>query len=80
MAETLSLKFKAATGRSLTDENIRFLAEKAFRGNYTDKNQLLSWAQFCKEPLSERNFTFWEWFYAVMKLTREHLRGPWYDG
>lgn len=40
----------------------------------------LSWSQFCKEPLAERNFTFWEWFYAVMKLTREHLRGPWFDG
>lgn len=41
---------------------------------------LLTWAQFCKEPLADRNFTFWEWFYAVMKLTREHLRGPWVDG
>ncbi|XP_025832752.1 signal transducer and activator of transcription 5B isoform X2 [Agrilus planipennis] len=79
VAETLSLKFRAATGRPLTDENLCFLAQKAFRGNFTDNNQLLSWAQFCKEPLNERNFTFWEWFYAVMKLTREHLRGPWMD-
>jgi hypothetical protein len=22
----------------------------------------------------------WEWFYAAMKVTREHLRGPWNDG
>jgi signal transducer and activator of transcription 5B len=40
----------------------------------------LTWSQFCKEPLPDRNFTFWEWFYAIMKLTREHLRGPWVDG
>ncbi|KAF2881123.1 hypothetical protein ILUMI_25034 [Ignelater luminosus] len=80
VADTLSLKFRSATGRPLTDDQILFLAEKAFRGNYTDPNQMLTWAQFCKEPLSERNFTFWEWFYAVMKLTREHLRGPWVDG
>ncbi|XP_017772136.1 PREDICTED: signal transducer and activator of transcription 5B isoform X2 [Nicrophorus vespilloides] len=80
VAETLSLKFRAATGRPLTDDNLRFLGEKAFRGNFIDGNQLLSWAQFCKEPLTDRNFTFWEWFYAVMKLTREHLRGPWTDG
>lgn len=40
---------------------------------------LLTWSQFCKEPLPERNFTFWEWFYALMKLTREHLRAPWMD-
>ncbi|XP_028135421.1 signal transducer and activator of transcription 5B isoform X1 [Diabrotica virgifera virgifera] len=81
VAETLSLKFRAATGRGLTEDNLRFLAEKAFRGNYNEStNSMLSWSQFCKEPLSERNFTFWEWFYAIMKLTREHLRGPWVDG
>ncbi|KAL1490502.1 hypothetical protein ABEB36_013184 [Hypothenemus hampei] len=81
MKETLSQKFKHATGRRLTEENLRFLADKAFRGNYNESaNSMLSWAQFCKEPLSERNFTFWEWFFAIMKLTREHLRGPWVDG
>ncbi|XP_030746421.1 signal transducer and activator of transcription 5B-like isoform X3 [Sitophilus oryzae] len=79
--ETLSQKFKWATGRGLTEDNLRFLAEKAFRGNYSESsNCMLSWAQFCKEPLSDRNFTFWEWFFAIMKLTREHLRGPWVDG
>lgn len=79
--ETLSQKFKWATGRGLTEENLRFLADKAFRGNYNESsNAMLSWAQFCKEPLTDRNFTFWEWFFAIMKLTREHLRGPWVDG
>lgn len=83
VAEALNIKFTAATGRPLTDDNIRFLAEKAFRiqqpgGDYS--NMLFSWSQFCKEPLPERTFTFWEWFYAVMKLTREHLKGPWMDG
>ncbi|XP_071451764.1 signal transducer and activator of transcription 5B isoform X2 [Hetaerina americana] len=112
-AEALSVKFRAATGRALTEENLRFLGEKAFRnplvgggsGDYANvggcnvpggnaggggggggnnsnqtNSMLLSWSQFCKEPLPERSFTFWEWFYAVMKLTREHLRGPWMDG
>lgn len=80
MAETLTLKYKSATGRGLTDENLMFLAEKAFRTPNPDPNQLLAWAQFCKEPLTDRNFTFWEWYYAVMKLTKEHLRQPWCDG
>lgn len=83
-AEALNVKFRSATGRSLTEDNLRFLAEKVFRsGNASGQDYsglMLSWAQFCKEPLPERNFTFWEWFYAVMKLTREHLRGPWIDG
>ncbi|XP_054272701.1 signal transducer and activator of transcription 5B isoform X2 [Macrosteles quadrilineatus] len=83
VAEALNMKFMAATGRSLSEDNLRFLAEKAFRTNQLsgDINNLpLSWSQFCKEPLQDRNFTFWEWFYAVMKLTREHLKGPWMDG
>nr|KAF7389710.1 hypothetical protein H0235_018194 [Vespula pensylvanica] len=84
VAEALNVKFRSATGRSLTDDNLHFLAEKAFRGGNAGGQEysslLLSWAQFCKEPLPERNFTFWEWFYAVMKLTREHLRSPWIDG
>lgn len=57
-----------------------FLAEKALRTPNPDPNLNLTWPQFCKEPLSDRNFTFWEWFYAVMKLTKEHLRQPWTDG
>ncbi|CAH0557720.1 unnamed protein product [Brassicogethes aeneus] len=81
VAEALSIKFQSATNRALTEDNLRFLAEKAFRGQYNENaNPMLTWAQFCKEPLSERNFTFWEWFFAIMKLTREHLKGPWMDG
>ncbi|XP_048520808.1 signal transducer and activator of transcription 5B isoform X3 [Dendroctonus ponderosae] len=79
--ETLSQKFKAATGRALSEDNLHFLADKLFRGNFMQSTtQAVSWGQFCKEPLPERTFTFWEWFYAIMKLTKEHLRGPWEDG
>ncbi|XP_046451786.1 signal transducer and activator of transcription 5B-like isoform X2 [Daphnia pulex] len=87
VAETLSTKFRSATGRALTESNQRFLASKAFRNPNLQlplvgpeaANLMLTWSQFCKEPLPERNFTFWEWFYALMKLTREHLRAPWMD-
>ncbi|XP_049786720.1 signal transducer and activator of transcription 5B isoform X3 [Schistocerca cancellata] len=81
VSDALNMKFKAATGRFLTEENLRFLAEKAFRNPQVAdySGMLLSWSQFCKEPLPDRNFTFWEWFFAVMKLTKEHLRGPWMD-
>ncbi|XP_032786524.2 signal transducer and activator of transcription 5B isoform X1 [Daphnia magna] len=87
VAETLSTKFRSATGRALTESNQRFLASKAFRNPNLQLplvgpeagNLMLTWSQFCKEPLPERNFTFWEWFYALMKLTREHLRAPWMD-
>lgn len=77
------MKFRSSTGRSLTPENLHFLCEKAFKANLpfpVPNDIMISWSQFCKEPLPERTFTFWEWYYAAMKLTREHLRGPWNDG
>lgn len=60
------------------------VGEKAFRNSAAifqnaDEN-LLSWSLFCKETLPDRNFTFWDWFYAIMKLTLNQLRGPWADG
>jgi len=30
-----------------------------------------------QEPLHGRNFTFWEWFYSILKLTKDWLQGPW---
>lgn len=83
LAEALSMKFKHATGRELTEDNLQFLCEKVFRHptpNTLNQNEMfISWGQFCKEPLTDRTYTFWDWFYAVMKLTREHLRNPWND-
>ncbi|CAG0897387.1 unnamed protein product [Darwinula stevensoni] len=82
VADMLNKKFMSVCGRSLTEDNFNFLAGKAFRNHsLNDYSQLsLSWSQFCKEPLPERNFTFWEWFYGILKLTRENLRALWNDG
>ncbi|RWS25719.1 signal transducer and activator of transcription 5B-like protein [Leptotrombidium deliense] len=82
VGEVLNMKFKAAVGRELTIDNLRFLAGKAFRNNQIQEydNLYLSWGQFSKEPLSDRNFTFWEWFYAILKVTKDHLRSLWNDG
>lgn len=83
LAEALNMKFRSSTGRNLTAENLHFLCEKSFKMQVpmpTTDDYQITWSQFCKEPLPDRTFTFWEWFYAAMKLTREHLRGPWNDG
>lgn len=82
MAQVLSTKFRAATGGGLSKSNLHFLATKAFRNpnlGIDIGEHLLSWSQFCKEPLPDRAFTFWEWFYAIMKLTKEHLKLLWVD-
>lgn len=84
LADTLRIKFSSATGGDLTEDNLKFLAEKIFRTSLTmstmELNALsVSWTQFCKDALQERNFTFWEWFYMVVKVTRDYLRTLWCD-
>ncbi|CAH2064686.1 unnamed protein product, partial [Iphiclides podalirius] len=84
LAETLRIKFGSATGGDLSEDNLRFLAEKIFRTSLPMSTMELnamtvSWTQFCKDALPERNFTFWEWFYMVVKVTRDYLRTLWCD-
>ena len=152
LAKTLNIKFRASCGMGLSEDNLRYLASKAFRWeictehvirglsvifsgfltpchlsvpiwfkrelegrefidrqlrglftylhvhcilfryhewpfahrshgyNHDFSSAMMSWSQFCKEPLPDRSFTFWDWFHAVMKLTKEDLRGLWIDG
>ncbi|KAM3955250.1 signal transducer and transcription activator Stat92E isoform 2-T2 [Aphomia sociella] len=87
LAETLHVKFYSATsGGELSEDNLRFLAEKIFNNKVNlpvsihELNAMpVSWTQFCKDALCDRNFTFWEWFYMVVKVTREYLRTLWCD-
>ncbi|XP_032597366.1 signal transducer and transcription activator isoform X2 [Drosophila grimshawi] len=77
----LNTKFGSATQRALTAENLEFLFEKLQRDNIAgERNEYITWNQFCKEQLPERMFTFWEWFFAIMKLTKDHLPAMWKAG
>lgn len=82
LAKVLSQKFIEAAGRPLSEENVLFLAGKIL-SNYDLPDPLnapVSWAKFSKEHLPNQAFTFWDWFYAILKLTREHLFDVWKDG
>lgn len=82
-ANALDMKFRSKTGRSLTAENLHFLCEKATRmklPNQLTDDYEVSWTQFCKDMLPNRDFSFWIWFYKTMKLTKKRLSGPWTDG
>ncbi|XP_015037442.2 signal transducer and transcription activator isoform X2 [Drosophila pseudoobscura] len=74
LSVALNTKFGSSTQRALTRDNLDFLFEKLQRDERSD---YITWNQFCKEPLPDRNFTFWEWFFAIMKLTKDHLMGMW---
>uniref|UniRef100_A0A672ZXU8 Signal transducer and activator of transcription n=1 Tax=Sphaeramia orbicularis TaxID=375764 RepID=A0A672ZXU8_9TELE len=85
MCSTLNSKFTSEVGTShnLDQYNQHFLAQKIFdkpdfNGDFS--NTMVSWAQFNKEVLPGRQFTFWQWFEGVMELTKKHLKVYWSDG
>jgi len=87
VSNALNMKWTHACGSNLTEENLYYLACKAFRNNnlpaqnLDEINQLvLTWPLFCKDALPERNFTFWEWFYRILILTQTHMQKLWMEG
>nr|XP_014348278.1 PREDICTED: signal transducer and activator of transcription 6 [Latimeria chalumnae] len=86
MCETLNMKFmmEVQTQRGLIKEHFIFLAQKMFADNSLNiedfQNRHVSWAQFNKEPLPGRGFTFWQWFDGVLDLTKKYLKSYWSEG
>nr|UCK81542.1 signal transducer and activator of transcription 1-alpha/beta-like protein [Arenicola marina] len=79
LAQALNTKFVHHCGSGLSPENQKYLASKLFGQADDYTNSLVTWSQFNREQLPGRNFTFWEWFYAILKLTKDWLQGPWKD-
>ncbi|KAJ0060362.1 hypothetical protein NL108_010139, partial [Boleophthalmus pectinirostris] len=86
LCETLDMKYKAEmhSTRGLSEDNLVFLAQKAFSSTSNNpedfRNMTISWAQFNRESLPGRNFTFWQWFDGVVELMKKHLKPHWNDG
>uniref|UniRef100_A0A8C5X923 Signal transducer and activator of transcription n=1 Tax=Malurus cyaneus samueli TaxID=2593467 RepID=A0A8C5X923_9PASS len=85
MCDTLNLKFMAEvqTSKGLLKDHYFFLAQKIFNdhsASFEDfQNRHVSWAQFNKEILPGRGFTFWQWFDGVLDLTKRCLKSYWSD-
>ncbi|XP_068853757.1 signal transducer and activator of transcription 6 [Aphelocoma coerulescens] len=85
MCDTLNLKFMAEvqTTKGLLKEHYFFLAQKIFNDHsarFEDfQSRHVSWAQFNKEILPGRGFTFWQWFDGVLDLTKRCLKSYWSD-
>ncbi|XP_053150008.1 signal transducer and activator of transcription 6 isoform X2 [Hemicordylus capensis] len=86
MCETLNQKFMAEvqTTNGLCEEHYYFLAQKIFGDSGAARedfeNRSVTWAQFNKEILPGRGFTFWQWFEGVLDLTKRCLKDYWSDG
>uniref|UniRef100_A0A8C6SPY2 Signal transducer and activator of transcription n=1 Tax=Neogobius melanostomus TaxID=47308 RepID=A0A8C6SPY2_9GOBI len=86
LCEAINIKYKAEvqSNRGLSEENLVFLAQKAFSSSSNNpedyRSMTMTWSQFNRESLPGRNFTFWQWFDGVMELTKKHLKPHWNDG
>ncbi|XP_053667852.1 signal transducer and transcription activator-like [Anopheles marshallii] len=83
LANALCVKLNGTSSHSMTVDQIHFLCEKAFglKQRFPAPDDLaIMWSQFCKQNLPSSNYTFWEWFYQVMKLIHEHLQEFWLNG
>uniref|UniRef100_A0A1A8SIN4 Signal transducer and activator of transcription n=1 Tax=Nothobranchius rachovii TaxID=451742 RepID=A0A1A8SIN4_9TELE len=86
LCEAINMKYKAEvqSNRGLSEENLVFLAQKAFSSTSNNpddyRSMTMTWSQFNRESLPGRNFTFWQWFDGVMELTKKHLKPHWNDG
>jgi hypothetical protein len=77
LGSVLSEKFRSATGRGLSQQNLKYLASKVYRNRADSDDIIITWNQFSKEPLSDKSFTFWEWFHSIYKLTKDYLSQLW---
>lgn len=51
--------------------------------NRQPQPETVTWSELCKENLPQRNFTFWAWFHAALKLIEKketHLKELWKEG
>ncbi|CAG02821.1 unnamed protein product, partial [Tetraodon nigroviridis] len=86
LCDAINMKYKAEvqSNRGLSEENLVFLAQKAFSSSSNNpddyRNMTMTWSQFNRESLPGRSFTFWQWFDGVMELTKKHLKSHWNDG
>jgi len=79
LAQALNTKFASHCGLGLSPDNLSYLGFKLFGQSDDYSTHFVTWTQFNREPLQGRNFTFWEWFYSILKLTKDWLHGQWKD-
>ncbi|XP_031622724.1 signal transducer and transcription activator-like [Contarinia nasturtii] len=80
MGEALKWFFHSVTKCRLNDKQLEGLYEKAMKDKIIDGGNFV-WAESCKaKSVPQLKYSFWEWFYSAMKLTRDSIYDLWKDG
>jgi len=93
LGEMLSAKFEQATGKRLEAFQLEALKCKLVSGKSSPDNpdcgdtsevsdavHEVSFNQFAISKLSGYSFSFWKWFYVIMKLVEKHASAEWRSG
>lgn len=73
LAFLLDKKFYKDVGINLKSNELNFIYTMIPNLDPNNNEAKISWEQFAKIKLSEREFTFFEWFYRILVLVREKL-------
>nr|XP_003478825.3 LOW QUALITY PROTEIN: signal transducer and activator of transcription 1-alpha/beta [Cavia porcellus] len=79
LSEVLSWQFSSVTKRGLNVDQLSMLGEKLLGPNAA-QDGLIPWTRFCKENISDKNFSFWLWIESILELIKKHLLSLWNDG
>lgn len=80
--EVMNALFKGNTKRPLTEDNLHFLAMKAFK-TYDELNfnaLCISQKRIFKDKMPGCEFPFWKWFMACLNSVKDHIRCEWKEG
>ncbi|KAK3739189.1 hypothetical protein QZH41_017344, partial [Actinostola sp. cb2023] len=82
LSEVLNRRWTMANERELTDENMLYIAGKLLPGVSKDDLEVceVSRAEFSREHLNSRMFTFWKWFYSILDVVKRNMLEEWRDG
>lgn len=87
LAEALNARFEQELGRGLSAENLQCLFEKLCNiqpnieiNQALSPSTIITWSQFKKDNLPGRDFTFFQWLYAAMKLIHHCFASVWEKG
>ncbi|VDM94910.1 unnamed protein product [Thelazia callipaeda] len=82
LSQVLRHKFAMITGaeRIVSDSDLSYMAEKLNISGDEEK-QIITLHRFAKQNLRDDvNFSFWEWFFAIMQLIKHKLLKFWNEG
>ena len=81
----LSMKWMKHCNTGFSDGNVLYLASKLLKKNpsWEDINGpgcMVTWYEFSRKELDGHKFSFWLWFYNIMKLTEKYFSDAWGAG